>query len=235
MTAEQGFEGFNKKTLTFFQQLAKNNNKEWFDAHKADFEANVMTPARAFVSAMGAKLKAIAPKINADPRVNKSLFRLNRDTRFSKDKTPYKTHLGIWLWEGESKRMDSSGFYFHLEPPNIMLGVGMHCLPKEMIPAFRNAIVDPKKGPALAKALATVSKNPLYQMQTPRYKKVPRGYDPEHKLADLLKYDGMTLSFSAKVPEEFFGPGLVDWCYPHYKEMAPLHRWMRDMAAAAQQ
>ena len=83
-----------------------------------------MTPARLFVGEMGARLKKLSPGVQADPRVDKSIFRIFRDTRFSRDKTPYKTHLGIWFWEGDGPRMECSGFYFHLDPPKLMNGSG---------------------------------------------------------------------------------------------------------------
>jgi len=79
---------------------------------------------------MGEKLRPLCPGINAIPKVNKSLFRINRDTRFAKDKSPYKTNLGILFWEGQGKRMESSGFYFHLEENLLMIGCGMYKFPK---------------------------------------------------------------------------------------------------------
>jgi len=80
MSEEKSFEGFSKKTVRFFEQLAANNNKVWFENHRNDFEADVMEPAREFVVALGARLKSIAPNILAIPKVNKSIFRINRDT-----------------------------------------------------------------------------------------------------------------------------------------------------------
>ena len=123
------FAGFPKQALTFFRDLSQNNTKMWFDRHREVYEQQVLVPARDFIMAMGDKLKKIAPGVQADPRVNKSLFRLNRDIRFSHDKTPYKTHLGIWFWEGARPRMECSGFYFHLEPDKVMLGSQTATLP----------------------------------------------------------------------------------------------------------
>jgi uncharacterized protein (TIGR02453 family) len=96
-----------------------------------------MTPARSFVTAMGEKLRKIAPGIVADPRVNKSIFRIYRDTRFSKEKTPFKTNLGIWFWEGDLPRMESFGFYFHVEGKKMMLAAGVYMFQKEQLEAFR--------------------------------------------------------------------------------------------------
>ena len=107
------FKGFPRELVRFFNGLRKNNTKEWFQDHKQDYEDHVKQPSMEFVMAMGEKLKTVAPKIHAIPKVNQSLFRLNRDTRFSKDKRPYKANLGIWFWEGDRKRMECPGFYFH--------------------------------------------------------------------------------------------------------------------------
>jgi len=116
MTGTDLFSGFSRQTPAFFAELAKNNTKLWFDEHRADFQAHVMTPAQMFVEAMGARLTAIAPDIIADPASTGPSSVSNRDVRFSNDKTPYKTHLAFWFWEGGRPRMENSGFYFHIEP-----------------------------------------------------------------------------------------------------------------------
>ena len=123
MAKNTAFTGFSKDTIKFFDGLRKNNNKDWFEQHRDMYENSVLEPSKAFVVAMGARLRAIAPRIIAVPKVNKSLFRINRDTRFSLNKSPYKTNLGIYFWEGVRPRMECSGFYFHLEPPKMILGV----------------------------------------------------------------------------------------------------------------
>ncbi len=115
------FKGFSKGAVEFYLQLAKNNNKAWFDEHKSEFERQVMDVAKDFVYSMGSLLKELSPNVIADPRVNGSIFRPYRDTRFSNDKTPYKTHLGIFFWEGKGPKMDCPGYYFHLEPPIVFL------------------------------------------------------------------------------------------------------------------
>ena len=103
------FSGFPRQYFTFFNQLKKNNTRDWFEKHRSDYDEFVLHPAREFVTEMGKKLRQIAPGVNAIPKINQSLFKINRDVRFSKDKSPYKTYMGIWLWEGNRKRMESSG------------------------------------------------------------------------------------------------------------------------------
>jgi uncharacterized protein (TIGR02453 family) len=229
MTSAVPFYGFSKQTLTFFSNLAKNNTKMWFDQNKDLYERQVLVPSRDFIPAMGDRLKKIAPRVQADPRVNKSLFRLNRDIRFSPDKTPYKTHLGIWFWEGTRPRMECSGFYFHLEPRRFMLGVGLYAFPKDMLEAYRQSVVHPKYGPALTKAIMAIKKNKEYYLGEQHYKKIPQGYDPAHKNAEFLLYTGLYAGVELPVSEELFSEGLVDLCFKNYQKMLPLHRWLLDL------
>ena len=226
MISSLPFAGFPKQTITFFRQLAQNNTKMWFDQNKEMYEQQVLVPARDFILALGLKLKKIAPGVQADPRVNKSLFRLNRDIRFSHDKTPYKTHLGLWFWEGSRPRMECSGFYFHLEPERFMLGIGLYALPKDTLEIYRRSVVHPKHGPALAKAIAGIKKNKDYYIGGQHFKKTPQGYDPSHKNAEYLLYDGLYAGRELPVSADLFSEGLVDLCFDHYKNMVPLHRWL---------
>jgi uncharacterized protein (TIGR02453 family) len=106
------FEGFPPEGLAFLAGLAEHNEKAWFDAHRAEYERGLLEPARDFVDAIGPELEAVHPGIHADPRVNGSIMRINRDTRFSKDKRPYKTHLDLWFWEGEGPSRMRPGFGF---------------------------------------------------------------------------------------------------------------------------
>ena len=222
---QDNFTGFSKKTVKFWRDLVKNNDKAWFEKNRTLYDNEVLAPSREFVLAMGSLLKGMAPQIKADPRVNKSLFRIHRDTRFSKDKTPYKTHMGLWWWEGPGKRMACSGFYFHLEPPRVRLGVGMYCLPQALLPAFRDAVAGDKYGPALEKAVAKVAQAG-YALGGAKYKRVPRGYDKDHPRAELLKHDGVWAAYEAKIPPELYTDELPDWCLPHYQAMLPLHTWL---------
>jgi uncharacterized protein (TIGR02453 family) len=226
MSDFNGFSGFSKGTLNFFKELSKNNTRTWFEEHKNVYEEQVLAPAREFVIAMGAGLKKIAPRIQADPRVNKSLFRLNRDTRFSHDKTPYKINLGLWFWEGTGPRMECSGFYFHMEPEKLMFGTGLYVFPKNMVEAYRQSVVHPVHGPALAKAIKSIKKEEPYFYGGRHYKKIPSGYDAKHPNAEFLLHDGLYAGIEMAIPPEFFSAALVDLCFENYKKMLPLHRWL---------
>jgi len=225
------FQGFPKDCVTFFEELTENNDRDWFEANKPRYEESVLTPSRLFVSAVGESLRAFSPDVVADPRVNRSLFRIYRDTRFSKDKRPYKTNMALVFWEGEGKRMACSSYYMHVEPPNLLLAAGLYQLPKHLIDTYRDAVDDPETGPALSRIVARLDASDTYQVGGDNYKRVPRGYDKEHPRTELLKRKGLYTWLEVPIPDALFGEELVEWCTAHWKAMEPLHAWMRDMTA----
>lgn len=220
------FTGFPKATPKFYRDLARNNDKAWFATNKPVYEKAVLAPARSFVVAMGTALKKQLPGINADPRTDRSIFRIHRDVRFAKDKSPFKTHLGILLWDGPGAKMESSGFYLHLEPPEFYLGAGYYQFSRESLAAYRELVLDPKAGPALQRAVNAVVKAG-YTLAGEKTKRVPRGCDPEHPRAELLKHKGLFAGLGSKIPPEFHGPELVALCQAHYKALMPLHKQLR--------
>lgn len=226
MADETVFSGFTKETVRFFTELRKHNNKEWFDRNRETYDRHVMASAKLFVTAMGERLKAIAPRIVAVPKVNKSIFRINRDTRFGLDPSPYKTNLGIYFWDGARPRMESSGFYFHLEPPGLMLGVGVYIIPDNLLGRFRQALVGPKSGAEIARIAAGISKMDGASLGGRHYKRVPAGYDPAHPNAALLRHKGLYAGIETKIPDEFYSARLVDYCLERFEPLAPLHRWL---------
>jgi len=222
----EDFSGFSKDTVRFFAELRRNNNRDWFEAHRETYEMAVMEPSRAFVSAMGARLRAISPRIIAVPKVNKSIFRLNRDTRFSLDPSPYKTNLGIYFWEGSPSRMAASGFYFHLEPPNMMLGAGVYMIPAQLLACYRQAAADPKKGKELGRIVAMIARLKGFTLGGKHYKRVPAEFDPSHPNAELLKHTGLYAGFETRIPPELYSARLLDYCFQRFKAASPLHRWL---------
>jgi len=222
----QRFGGFTKETVAFFKGLKRNNNRAWFEAHRPVYEAHVLAPAKAFVAAFGERLRPLLPRINAIPKVNKSIFRLNRDTRFSLDPSPYKTNLGIYFWEGGKSRMEGTGIYFHLEPPHMMLGGGNYMFSDKQIVRFRRAVVDPKLGGELAKILAGLSELKGWEIGGRHYKRLPAGFDPAHPNAALLLHNGLYFGRETGIPEEFYSSRLVDYCLEAYLSLIPLHKWL---------
>jgi uncharacterized protein (TIGR02453 family) len=226
MADQTSFSGFTKETVRFYTALRRNNNRPWFEAHRETYERHVIAPAKLFVTAMGERLRSIVPGLVAVPAVNKSIFRINRDTRFSLDPAPYKTNLGLYFWDGARSRMESAGFYVGLEPPDIMLGGGMYVIPDTILGRYRKAVVDPRRGAEIARIVAALRAVPGCTVEGTHYKRVPAGYDPAHGNAELLQHKGLYASFEAKVPEEFFSAAFVEYCLERFARAAPLHRWL---------
>jgi uncharacterized protein (TIGR02453 family) len=227
------FPGFPRELPGFFQDLRLHNDRAWFAANKERYEREVLEPSKLFVLAMGERLMAVAPGVQADPRVNRSLFRLQRDTRFANDKSPYKTNLGLWLWEGVGPRMACSGFYLHVEPPTLMLGVGLYQFPEPLLEAFRESVLSDVHGPALVEAAGRVTAAGPYTLGGRTWKRTPRGYDKAHPRADWLTFGGLYAGLEVPLPAVFHEPGFPDFCAVHYQKMLPLHAWLLDLTRRA--
>lgn len=219
------FNGFPKEGIKFLKDLARNNTKEWFNRNKKYYEEYLVNPAKNFVTAMGEKLRAISPDLVADPAVNKSLFRLNRDTRFSNDKTPYKTHFSMFFWEGSGKRMENPGFYLCFDAEKLTLAGGAHEFPREKLEPFREAVRSDKSGGELVEIVKKLKKKGI-GVRGEHYKRVPRGYDPDHPRADFLKYNGLYIMSELKLPAELCSKKFVAYCIKEFRRMDPLQRWL---------
>ena len=174
----------------YFSRLKKNNNKLWFEKHRTEYQEKVLEPAMEFVALAGTQIQKFAPKIIADPRVNKSLFRIYRDVRFSKDKTPYKTHLAIFFWEGSAPKLENPGFYMHIDDVEILIGSGLHYFPKNILSAFRETIQNKSTNKKLQLILEDIKKKG-FEVGREYYKRMPPGYDSNLKNAYLLLYNGL--------------------------------------------
>lgn len=225
MATEPQFSGFPKGTLKFLRGLAEHNEKAWFDAHRADYQAHLMAPAVAFVSALGPRLRKVSPVVQFQPRINGSIFRMNRDIRFSKDKTPYKTHLDLWFWEGGEKGWETTGFFFRMFPDRLILGAGMHMFAKPQLDAYRTAVLAPKPGAAL-ESLVAMLKRGKYEIGGATRKKVPRGFDESHPRAALLLHEGLFAGYEGPVPKVVHGAGFIAFCIKHFTAISPVNYWL---------
>ena len=225
---EQSFTGFPPEGLQFLADLGQNNDRDWFNARKQLYMDHIVAPAVAFVETMGERLRFISPHIQYDTRTNGqgSLMRIYRDTRFSEDKSPYKTWIGIRFWEGGGKASENPGFFFGFDATAGGLHVGMHGFDKAMLTAYREAVDDDELGSELKTALAAVRGAGNYEINGEHYKRVPRGYDQDHPRADLLRYNTLYVSSPGIEPAVLSSAGLVDVVMDHCEKMAPVQRWL---------
>ena len=140
-----GFSGFRPAAFEFLRDLARNNRKDWFEANRDVYEREVRDPMRSLVEALDTRLASIAPEIVGDPR--RSMFRIHRDVRFSRDKSPYKTNAGVWLYHRDAGRKvgttgegGGAGFYFHLDPTHCFTAGGIWMPARPALARIRDAI-----------------------------------------------------------------------------------------------
>jgi uncharacterized protein (TIGR02453 family) len=182
-----GIEGhFTRRTFSFLRDLAKNNDREWFRANKERFDRDVREPAVRFILDFAPHLKTISPHFRADPRGNGgSLFRIYRDTRFSKDKSPFKTHTGIQFRHDQGKDAHAPGFYLHLEPGGCFVAAGIWRPDGKTLRKIREGLVD--DAPGWRKAVGERTFRDRFHLSGDSLSRPPKGFDPLHPLVEDLK------------------------------------------------
>jgi uncharacterized protein (TIGR02453 family) len=188
---------FSPDTLRFFRGLARRNERAWFEAHRDDYEHHVRGPMRDLVEEMDVRLARIAPEIVGDPK--KSIFRIYRDIRFSRDKSPYKTHVAAWFYHRDATRKvgqdgegGSAGFYVQIAPGDSFTGGGIWMPPRPALARIRDAIAERPREfgrlvdhAALRRRLGGLSREDAL-------KRTPRGYPPDHPAASWLRLQSFT-------------------------------------------
>ncbi|OED35548.1 TIGR02453 family protein [Chromatiales bacterium (ex Bugula neritina AB1)] len=176
---------FKKSTIKFLRELEKNNNRDWFEANKHRYESDVREPALAYIEAMAPQLAKISGGFVASPKkVGGSLMRVYRDVRFSKDKTPYKTNIGIQFRHVAGKDVHAPGFYMHIEPADVFLAAGIW---RPDSPTLQNVRMQLDENPAAWKKIRSAVERSGYTLQGESLKRPPRGYSDDHPLLEDLK------------------------------------------------
>ncbi len=221
------FSHFPKETLPFLKEVQKNNHKEWFEAHKEDYIKYILEPSRDFVEEMGEHLQALVPTINAIPKINQSLFRIYRDTRFSKDKTPIKSKVGVIFWQGQHIRMQSSCFYLHFSPQELLLASGIRTFDPDLLSAYRDYIKVDKNREALHHILEAL-KTKGYRVQEAEYKRLPKTFDKEISHEYLAKMKAVAVFHTLKA-STISHKKFIEELYHHYEQFLPLQQWLYEM------
>ena len=171
---------FQPELFAFLAELKENNSKEWFQANKDRYRKDVQEPLLTFIAAFSDPLHAISPHFVADPRPSGgSMFRIYRDVRFSRDKSPYKVHAAAQFRHRQGRDVHAPGFYLHLEPDSVFMGSGLWHPAGPTLAAIRAAIVDDPEGWREASEGLELGGESL--------KRGPRGIDPDHPLIEDLK------------------------------------------------
>lgn len=208
---------FTDDSLAFFSELALNNEKPWFEANRSRYERDVLVPMREFVAETSAACEGLDVPLKGDPA--KSIYRINRDVRFSSDKSPYKTHCGALLTK-EGIKHHEGVLYLHVDPTGSFLGVGFHMPEPDFLAAFRKSIVDePADWEALLAKLPPLG---TYSVLS----RVPKGFEAykESPLADSLKLKTYLVSRNL-TDDELFSAALPNLAARFGKECLGLLEW----------
>ena len=218
------FEGFPEDFFRFFDDLRKNNERAWFNEHKARYVASVVEPTQAFIVAVAPLLHGISPHYIADPKAHGgSMFRIYRDTRFSQDKTPYKTHTGVQFRHQAGKDAHAPGFYVHLDSEGLFFGGGVWLPPNPVLNRIRDHIVDNARSWTRIRNAGAVQA--AGGIRGDALKRPPRGYAADHPLIEDLKQKSFYVMQEHR-PGLANSPDLVDETIAAFGDADPLMRYL---------
>ena len=215
---------FPPQALKFLRALKRNNRREWFLAHKEDYEAHVRQPMLACIEHLADDFRAFAPELVASPKT--SMYRIYRDIRFSENKAPYKTHVAaVFPTRGLAKH-EGAGLYFHVSPDEVWVGGGMYAPQTAQIHAVREHIA------ANLRHLRAIVDSPGFRrtvgrLEGERLQRVPRGFARDHEAAEYLKFRqflaGCELPAAIATSKAFY-PSLIKI----FRSVAPLARFLNE-------
>ena len=209
---------FSPELFRFLRELAKNNSRDWFQANRDRYETALREPCLRFISDLGPLLRKVSRRIEADPRpAGGSLFRIYRDTRFSKDKSPYKTHAGMYFPVRGGKDVHTPGFYLHLEPGGCFAAAGLWHPDSAALAKAREAIA--ARPAEWKKARAGLP------AEAERLRRPPRGYDADHPFIEDLKRKDFVSSVRL-TDREVTGPRFLSGFVAQCAKMSPLPRFL---------
>jgi len=222
------FNGFSKKGIEFLKEVEKNNTKEWFEAHRHIWQKEIRDKSISFVLEMGETLQILEPEINFEPKTGKSLFKIYRDTRFSKDKTPIKSKIGHIFWQGNGHKMQSSSFYLHYNKDSYFIASGIRAFKPPLLKKYREYIKNENHSQELKEILFEIEKKG-YNLPTDRYKRVPKEFDEDFTFKDLTLFKSMFAYKEYMIDEIFFSDKIIDRCFNIYKDLHHLQKWVYKM------
>ncbi|MBT8065577.1 MAG: DUF2461 domain-containing protein [Gammaproteobacteria bacterium] len=218
------FSGFPRDFFTFFEDLAGNNNRPWFQENKQRYYDSVVNPISEFIVCMAPELRRISRHYIADPKPHGgSMFRIYRDTRFSKDKTPYKTHAGVQFRHEAGKDAHAPGFYVHLAAEGLYFGGGVWRPAGPQLGLIRDAIVDNAR--SWSRIVGAAKVQAAGGLKGDSLKRPPRGYDPEHRHVEDLKRKSFYVMAEAP-SRRALKPGFVGEVAGAFRAAAPLNRFI---------
>ena len=212
--ASAPFTGFSKQALNFLKELDGNNNREWFAEHKKTYETEIKSPAGIYCDLMAEELEKLTGHAHRS-----KLFRIHRDVRFSKDKTPYNTHVHI-AFTPQLPLQSPPMWFFGLDIDKLALGCGVFGFEKPELDRFRHRVMG-EEGVEIEKTLKALEKKGM-RLTEPHLKRVPNDCPKDHPRADLLRYKGMAVWRDFEDATWVTEPKMVATCVREFKRMQPM-------------
>jgi len=218
------FQGFPEDFFVFFDELQLNNNRDWFNANKPRYIESVVNPISEFIVCMAPSLADISSHYIADPRPHGgSMFRIYRDTRFSKEKNPYKTHAGVQFRHEAGKDAHAPGFYVHLVRDGLFFGGGIWQPPAPQLNLIRDYIADNSR--SWARITNATKVKEVGGIKGDSLMRPPSGFDAEHVHIEDLKRKSFYVMTNAPAGHAL-KPGFVDEVAEGFRRAAPLNRFI---------
>jgi uncharacterized protein (TIGR02453 family) len=226
LIAAASFDGFSKSCFTFLKDLAKNNDREWFSNNKQRYESDVLAPSLAFIEALQPLMRKLSPYIMVLPkRMGGSLMRIYRDTRFSKNKAPYKIHVGIHFRHELGGDIHAPGYYLHVEPGNCFIGAGIWMPETEPLTMIRELLIEDAR--AWKKARDDKKFASRFKLAGESLKTVPRGFDAKHPMIDDLRRKSF-IGVAQISEKELMSSECVDFVATAFRDAKPLMKFLCD-------
>lgn len=215
---------FTSESLRFLRALKRNNRREWFTAHRDDYEAQVRQPMIAIITRLADDFREFGPEFVANPKT--SMYRIYRDIRFSENKAPYKTHVAANFPARGLLKHEGAGLYFHLSPDEVWIGGGMYAPQPPQLHAVREHIA------ANSRRLRTLVESPAFRrdvgtLEGERLQRVPRGFSKEHEAAEYLKFRQF-LAGRGFEPVFATSPKFYSSLLTIFKRIAPVTRFLNE-------
>jgi uncharacterized protein (TIGR02453 family) len=231
-TTMHSFRGFRPEALAYLRGLKKNNRREWFEVRREEFVRDVSDPMKALIEELDVRFAKLAPEFVGDPK--RSMFRIYRDVRFSKDKSPYKSHAALWIYHrapgrGVGKEIDGgAGFYVHLEPNASLIAAGLWMPPRPSLAKVRAHFSEDLAGwkravtaPAVLKRFGGLTDDEDGIL----LKRLPRGFEEGHPAERWLRFNSFTMHRSCS-DAEMMSTKLVDKVMKDFGLLVPMCRWL---------
>ena len=226
------FEGFPEDGLSFLARLARHNERDWFEAHRAVWDNQIVPAMLSWCAELCEELRDVMPRLVFVPRVGCSHYRLNRDIRFSRGKSPYKTHVAALLWEGGDKH-DAPGVYVRVSPSEVLFAGGMWMFEQEgRLDRYRKRLQDDDSAQRLESSLSHARKAGLKVAAAEQLQRPPRPFTPDHPRAELSRYKGVTVGKESSPGAWLHSREALRRSLAVARADAPLHAWLRDEICA---